>query len=225
MTNMQTKISGYVEFELEGETLLLLPQRGIYWQDRKTLMVADVHLGKAAAFRAQNIAVPAGTTEKDLQTLSQMIVQTGAETLIFLGDLVHNKRGLTDRICSLILAWREHHEPLKITLVRGNHDRKIPAIAELMRMEIVEEPHILSPFALKHHPEKDAGHYVLCGHTHPAVRLHGAGQKSLRLPCFQFGERVGILPAFGSFTGCADIEPNESERIFVLAGDTVVEVH
>ncbi len=223
--NMQIKISGHVEIELEGEKLVLLPQRAIYWQERKMLMVADVHLGKAATFRAQNIAIPAGTTEKDLQTLSQLVVQTGAEHLVFLGDLVHNKRGLTDRICSLILAWREHHDRLNIILVRGNHDKKIPAIAELMRMEIVEEPLSMPPFALKHHPDEDTSGYVLCGHTHPAVRLHGAGQKSLRLPCFAFGNRVGILPAFGSFTGCAEIETTEGERIFVLAGDTVVEVH
>lgn len=222
---MQTKISGHLEIEIQGESLILLPQRAVYWQKNKTLLVADAHLGKAATFRAHNIAVPTGTTEKDLQVLSELIVMTGAEHLIFLGDLVHNKRGLTDRICSLILAWREHHSDIKITLVRGNHDKKIPSIAELMRLDIVEEPLVIRPFALKHHPEKDTAGYVLCGHTHPAVRLHGAGQKSLRLPCYVFEDHIGTLPAFGSFTGCADLEPTGSERIYVLAGDTVVEVH
>jgi len=222
---MQTQISGQLEIELQGESLLLLPQRGIYWQEKKVLLIADAHLGKAATFRANNIAVPAGTTEKDLQVLSQMLVETGAEHLIFLGDLVHNKRGLTDRISSLIIAWREHHSDVAITLVRGNHDRKVAFIAELMRLEIVEEPLHIGPFALKHHPVEDPVKYVLCGHTHPAVRLHGAGQKSLRLPCFIFEERIGTLPAFGSFTGCADIEPTGDERVYVLAGDTVVEVH
>lgn len=221
---MRAHTGQHLEIELEGELLLLLAQRGIYWQDRKILLVADAHLGKAATFRAHNIAVPAGTTEKDLQTLSQMIVETGADHLIFLGDLVHNKRGLTDRISSLILAWREHHSQIKITLVRGNHDKKIPAIEKLMRMDIVEEPLVMGPFALKHHPSADSSGYVLCGHTHPAVRLHGAGQ-SLRLPCYLFEKRVGTLPAFGSFTGCMEIEPTGEERVYVLAGDTVVEVH
>jgi len=221
---MQTQIHGHVEFSLEGENFLLLPQRGMFWTERKTLLVADVHLGKAATFRAHNIAVPTGTTEKDLETLSQMILQCGAEHLVFLGDLVHNKRGLTDRVCSLILAWRELHASVSITLVRGNHDTKVAAITNLMRMKIVEEPHVIGPFALKHHPKEDPTRYVLCGHTHPAVKLSGRGQKSLRLPCFSFGEKIGTLPAFGSFTGCAEIEPEHGEKIFVLAGDTVVEV-
>lgn len=221
---MQTKISGYLEFDLQGENFLLLPKRGLFWPSRKTLLVADVHLGKAAAFRAHNIAVPAGTTEKDLQTLSEMILQCGAESLIFLGDLVHNKRGLTDRVCSLILAWRELHDTVHMTLVRGNHDKKVSNITNLMRLEIVEEPHVIGPFALKHHPTEEKDYYVLCGHTHPAVRLSGRGQKSLRLPCFSFAEKVGTLPAFGSFTGCAEIEPEDGERIFVIAGDTVVKV-
>ncbi|MBA3860019.1 MAG: DEAD/DEAH box helicase [Cyanobacteria bacterium PR.3.49] len=221
---MQPQVSGCIEFDLQGENFLLLPQRGMFWAARKTLLVADVHLGKAAAFRAHNIAVPAGTTEKDLQTLSEMILQCGAEELIFLGDLVHNKRGLTDRVCSLILAWRELHDAVRMTLVRGNHDKKVSNITNLMRLDIVEEPYVVGPFALKHHPKEDKANYVLCGHTHPAVRLSGRGQKSLRLPCFSFGEKVGTLPAFGSFTGCLEIEPEENERIFVIAGDEVIAV-
>ncbi|MCC6981139.1 MAG: ligase-associated DNA damage response endonuclease PdeM [Candidatus Melainabacteria bacterium] len=221
---METKISGCVEFALQGENFLLLPQRGMFWPARKTLLVADVHLGKAAAFRAHSIAVPAGTTEKDLQTLSEMIMKCGAENLIFLGDLVHNKRGLTDRVCALILAWRERHDSVHMTLVRGNHDKKVSNITNSMRLDIVEEAHILGPFALKHHPKPEKAHYVLCGHTHPAVRLSGRGQKGLRLPCFSFGDKVGILPAFGSFTGCAEIEPEENEKIFVIADDEVIAV-
>lgn len=222
---MQTALTGHLDIEICGETLTLMPLRGVFWARKKTLMVADVHLGKAETFRSHSIAIPTGTTEKDLQTLTHMIIQTEAEHLVFLGDLVHNKRGLTDRVSSMILAWREHHEHLKLTLIRGNHDKKIPAITNLMRMDIVEEPFVIEPFALKHHPGAHNTHYVLCGHTHPAVRLSGGAQKSMRLACFSFGKRVAILPAFGSFTGCAEIEPSEDERIFVLAGDTVVEVH
>ena len=222
---MKTQIGGHLEIELEGEKLLLLSQRGIFWQERKILLIADAHLGKAATFRAHSIAVPAGTTQSDLQKLSQMITETGTEHLIFLGDLVHNKRGITDRISSLVLAWREHHSEIKITLVRGNHDKQIPDIEKLMRMEIAEEPLVIGPFALKHHPVEEISNYVLCGHTHPAVRLHGPVQKSLRLPCYLFEERIGTLPAFGSFTGCAEVQLCGTERVYVLAGDKVIEAH
>jgi hypothetical protein len=43
----------------------------------------------------------------------------------------------------------------------------------------------------------------------------------LRLPCFHFGERVGVLPAFGEFTGMHAVRRAAGERIFVVAGDAV----
>ncbi|MBC7997879.1 MAG: ligase-associated DNA damage response endonuclease PdeM [Leptolyngbya sp.] len=221
MTLVRTE--GWLKFETQGEELTLLPQRAIYWESKKTLLVADVHFGKAATFRALNVAVPAGTTEKDLKTLSKMIGETGARKVIFLGDLVHNYRGLTDRVSSLLSAWREFHDDLEITLVRGNHDKKIPQIEQLLRLNIVAEPLIVPPFALKHHPEAEKEHYVLCGHTHPAVLLFGKARQKLRLPCFWFAKKVGTLPAFGSFTGCAVIEPEEGEHIFVIAENKVME--
>jgi hypothetical protein len=35
---------------------------------------------------------------------------------------------------------------------------------------------------------------------------------------------VGVLPAFGAFTGTADVQPVPGDRVFVVAGDEVVEV-
>src|SRR5581483_12363457 len=43
---------------LQGESLLLLPERALLWERTGTLVVADAHLGKAAAFRAAAIPLP-----------------------------------------------------------------------------------------------------------------------------------------------------------------------
>ena len=48
--------------------------------------------------------------------------------------------------------------------------------------------------------------------------------QSLRLPCFFVGARTTVLPAFGDFTGLGDIEPEATDRIFVVAKDEVVRV-
>jgi metallophosphoesterase superfamily enzyme len=50
------------------------------------------------------------------------------------------------------------------------------------------------------------------------VRVHGSGEQSARLPCFVLGARRAILPAFGRFTGLADVLPAPRERIVVIAG-------
>ena len=41
---------GALDLKLAGETLTLLPQRAIYWSARKTLILADPHIGKDDTF-------------------------------------------------------------------------------------------------------------------------------------------------------------------------------
>jgi hypothetical protein len=43
----------------------------------------------------------------------------------------------------------------------------------------------------------------------------------LRLPCFHFGAEVGVLPAFGAFTGMHVMPRAPDDRVFVVAGDAV----
>ena len=84
------------------------------------------------------------------------------------------------------------------------------------------------PLALCHHPQRVAGAYVLAGHLHPCVVLTGAGRDRLRLPCFWLGDAVsnpvGVLPAFGSFTGMHPIERQPRDRVFAIAGASVQQV-
>ena len=56
------------------------------------------------------------------------------------------------------------------------------------------------------------------------VRLGGPGRQHERLPCFWFSRSVGVLPAFGDFTGLSDVEPLTGDRVFVIARDEVLEV-
>ena len=44
------------------------------------------------------------------------------------------------------------------------------------------------------------------------------------LPCFCFGRRGALLPAFGIFTGHRVIRPARQDRIYVIAGDEVIDM-
>ena len=68
------------------------------------------------------------------------------------------------------------------------------------------------------------GVYALAGHVHPGVVLAGRGGDRLRLPCFHFGARVGVLPAFGTFTGMHPIKRDPGDRVFVVADNAVPEL-
>ncbi|HEU0014944.1 MAG TPA: ligase-associated DNA damage response endonuclease PdeM [Longimicrobium sp.] len=214
---------GDLEIEVAGERLVLLPERAVYRPECGELLVADPHWGKAAAFRTLGVAVPGGTTRGGLARLAQALARTGARRLVVLGDLLHARAGRQPRIFDEIAAWRAEHHALEITLVRGNHDRGAGDPPDELGIHCCDEPCAAAPFLYVHHPREDARGYVLGGHLHPSVTLRGAGRQRQRLPCFHFGPRVGVLPAFGDFTGTADVVVRPGDRVFVPAHGVVVE--
>ncbi|HUR00098.1 MAG TPA: ligase-associated DNA damage response endonuclease PdeM, partial [Gemmatimonadaceae bacterium] len=148
-----------------------------------------------------------------------------ANRVIFLGDFLHAREGRSRQLLDELLAWREGCRDLELLLVRGNHDRHAGDPPGALNMECVNGPYELSPFVLTHHPKTFDAAYSLAGHIHPAVRLSGRGRQHLRLPCFLFGTRGAVLPAFGDFTGLADIEPVSGDEIFAVTESGVIRIN
>jgi len=216
--------AGDVRIELAGEDLVLLGERAVFWARKSTLIVADTHWGKAAAFRAARVAVPEGTTGDDLRRLGRALQRTEAKRLVVLGDLLHAKKGRAPATLAAVARWRERHGDVDMLLVRGNHDEWAGDPPEDWAIRVMEKPHVEGPFAFRHAPEPMEESYCLGGHVHPAVVLRGNGGWSERLACFYFGRHVGLLPAFGSFTGCHTIRPRAGDRVFVVADGEVLAV-
>ena len=207
--------------ELAGEQVTLCGDHAMVWPARRTLLIADAHFGKAAAFRARGMPVPAGTTANNLARLDALIAAHGITRVVFLGDLFHARESHAPATLAALRAWREERAALELLLVEGNHDRNAGATPPELRIEMVGEPYIEGPFAYCHHPEPFMNHYVLAGHLHPAYRLAGK-RESVRLPCFWLGEQVGVLPAFGDFTGTFTIRPQEGDRVYAVAEGRVI---
>ncbi|AZE59772.1 MULTISPECIES: ligase-associated DNA damage response endonuclease PdeM [Pseudomonas fluorescens group] len=206
---------------LEGEDLWLLADKAVYWPARQCLLVADAHFGKASAYRSLGQPVPQGTTTANLQRLDKLIAALPCTQLIFLGDFLHGPGSHASGTLSAIRAWRARNPTLVMTLIRGNHDKRAGDPPGDLRIEVVPEPLLMGPFALQHEPDSHPTHHVLAGHVHPVYHLRGKGRQRLRLPCFQIGPRVSLLPAFGAFTGGYAVEQDDDRRIFVI-GDHAV---
>ncbi|HET7730737.1 MAG TPA: ligase-associated DNA damage response endonuclease PdeM [Usitatibacter sp.] len=213
-----------IECSVAGETLMLLPERAVYWPARKALFVADFHLGKAASFRRAGIPLPSGTTTENVQRLDRAIGKTRAERVVFLGDFLHSVQARAPRTFERFAAWRESRASVDLTIVRGNHDLKAGDPPDAWGVRCIEAGEALGPFILNHEPGPSRGGYALSGHIHPAVRLTAGGEKPLRLPCFWFGSRYGVLPAFGAFTGNAEVLPRRGDQVFVIAEHEVLQV-
>jgi DNA ligase-associated metallophosphoesterase len=213
---------GDVTIVLRGESLVLLPERAMYWPARQTLFIADPHWGKAATFRAYGIPVPSGTTDEGIARLDRIVQRTSARRVIFLGDLLHAKAGRSAEMFAAIGDWRRKNVQLDLLLVRGNHDRRAGDPPGELNILCVDAPFAMQPFVLDHHPRPSDDGYVLSGHVHPGVRIFGAGRQMEKLPCFYFGADVGILPAFGDFTGLAIVEAAIGDSLYAIADDTVL---
>src|SRR5919112_4797670 len=82
-----------ITLTIAGEQIYLLSERAIYWPGASTLVVADLHWGKASTFRAVGIPIPIGTTSDDLARLDSALQRTQARRMVVLGDLFHAKAG------------------------------------------------------------------------------------------------------------------------------------
>ncbi len=226
--------------DFAGESIDLLPERAAWWEREATLFVADIHFGKAAAFRSAGLPVPGGTTAADVARLDALVRRHRAARLVILGDLLHAPTGRAEATMQTVRAWRDDSGGLDVLLVRGNHDRRAGDPPADWRMACVDGPHPLGPFTLAHEPDAARpGDFLLAGHLHPGVALHRADGRSggMRERCFWMTgaphaaagrtRRAGaslILPAFGAMTGLRAVRPRCGDRVFVVGPGEVVEV-
>lgn len=204
-----------------GESLWLLADKALYWPARKALLVADVHIGKAASYRALHQPVPRGTTQATLARLDALLARYDCEQLIVLGDFLHARSARAPATLARLQAWRNGHPKVSMVLVRGNHDRHAGDPPASLNIQVVDEPWLLPPFALQHEPAPNVDWPVLAGHVHPAYVLRGRGRQRLRLPCFLLEAGVSLLPAFGEFTGGWTIDPAPGARVYLTGAERV----
>jgi DNA ligase-associated metallophosphoesterase len=214
-------MKSWLSIELAGAQLHLLADKAIYYPAERSLLIADAHFGKAAAYRKLGQPVPHGTTENNLRRLDALLDVWPCDELIFLGDFLHAPESHAAGTLAALAEWRGRHESLNITLIRGNHDKRAGDPPAYLNIKVVTEPLLLGPFALQHEPDPHPTHHVLAGHVHPAYRLYGKGRQRLRLPCFYVKKTLTLLPAFGAFTGGMNIEREQESRVYVV-GDTTI---
>ncbi len=207
--------------ELAGESVALLPQRALWWKSRQWLVIADLHVGKSESYRRQGVAIPEGILEEMLARLDAMITALAPERLVVLGDLVHDLAS-TDSILRRQVAETLGRLAAPAIIVRGNHDRS-DAFPKEWKLEDVGNTYDAAPFRFEHHPSAKRERYTLAGHLHPTIAM-GSRTDHLRLPCFHFGPRIGVLPAFSRFSRGVPMVVDSGDRAFLIAEGEIVPV-
>jgi uncharacterized protein len=208
--------------EFGGETLVLLPDRAMFWPAQQALLVADTHFGKAGVFRRAGVPIPEGIDAHDLARLSRLVQHQDATRLIILGDFFHGSPQASGAFIEAFGAWLDRHAHLRVDVVAGNHDRHGAMGWWSTRIHWHAPSLLLAPLLFSHEPlESDQAH-VVCGHLHPVMHLSSGSGDHARVPAFWITQRCATLPSFGAFTGGAAIRAQPRDRVFVIAGDEVL---
>ena len=202
-------------FLWRGHRLELLAARALWDPGQETLLLADVHLGKAEVFQAHGIPLPSDGGAADLDRLLALAERLRPRQVLVLGDLIHGPQALTPEL-RLRLQRLPDQLGCPLRLIGGNHEQGswIEALPQ-------EGAQALGPLWLSHAPQPRPGWLNVCGHVHP-VALIGGGADRLRLPCFAFRQQEDclVLPAFGHLTGGQVCHQGES--LWLVADEAIL---
>jgi len=212
-----------VLIDMAGLKVELLASRAVWLPQSASLLLADLHLGKARSFRRQALPVPAGTTDSLLERLDRLVTSRPARELILLGDFLHDHHAQESDAVRRFIRWRAERATLRIRLVPGNHDSKAGDPPAECGIEVEPVGLERGGVLLQHEPDPPARQLSIAGHLHPVIRLAGAIDR-LRLPCFWLQSHALVLPAFGEFTGGWLVRRSPNDRVFVADGERVFEL-
>lgn len=196
-------------FQLAGAEVVLRPSGALWLSAARTLVVADLHFEKGSAYAARGQLLPPYDTGETLNRLTREIDALSAETVVMLGDTLHDMGALEriapaerDRINALA-------DRLRLIWICGNHD---PDGAGDLGGETAAT-HETEGLILRHDPSPEPMMGEVAGHLHPCARLHGRAGV-VRRRCFVSDGRRMILPAFGAYTGGLNLRDSAFDDLF-----------
>ena len=170
--------------------------RAVFVPAADTLVLADVHLGKAAA---SSIDTPIDDGGDVSERLEGVLTTTGPSTVVVAGDLLHSfsrlPRGVERDLERLVATVDAAGAELVVT--PGNHDTMLETVFDgetALEYELADDETVVCHGHKR--PKATADRYVV-GHDHPALSIEGR-----KRPCVLYGPdayegaEVLVLPAF-----------------------------
>ena len=178
------------ELRFAGITFIARRSGALWWPERRMLVVADLHLGRAERqARSGGGLLPPWEVADTLDRLAAEIAALDPARVVSLGDGFDDDRAgeaLDEAARQRLARLARGRDWLWIA---GNHDRLPPGPGLPGRWL----PELAEDATFRH--EAGTGPDI-SGHLHPVVPLAGR-----RWRCFALGRNHLILPAFGSYTG------------------------
>lgn len=193
--------AGAATLAFGGAALTVCPSGALWWADEATLVVSDLHLGKAERVaRRQGLLLPPYDTAETLSRLRAEIERLTPALVVCLGDSFDDSRAADGLEAEARAELTEMAEGREWVWITGNHDPAPVGLGGTVRTELT-----LGGIAFRHiAAERPSPTPEVSGHYHPKARLTHLGRRIAR-PCFAAGNGRLILPAFGCYTGGLDM--------------------
>jgi DNA ligase-associated metallophosphoesterase len=179
-----------------GHAMLPLAVGALYWEAEDTLLVADLHLEKGAAYAALGMLLPPYDTRTTLQRLGKVLDAVEPGRVVALGDSFHRSEGaarLSGDDLALLTRLQKGREWYWIC---GNHDPHLPpTIGGTICTTLT-----ICGVTLRHEPSVHAVEREIAGHLHPVARIARRGAV-IRRRCFATDGSRLVMPAFGAYAG------------------------
>jgi DNA ligase-associated metallophosphoesterase len=179
-----------------GHTMRPLAAGALYWEGEDTLLVADLHLEKGAAYAALGMLLPPYDTRTTLQRLQKVIDAVRPGRVVALGDSFHRSEGaarLAGEDLALLTRLQKGREWYWIC---GNHDPHLPtSIGGTVCATLT-----IRGVTLRHEPSAAQPAREIAGHLHPVARIARRGS-AIRRRCFATDGHRLVMPAFGAYAG------------------------
>lgn len=184
---------------------------GLWFDDYKTLIIGDFHLGYEEALNKQGLMIPRMQFDLTIKRLEKIFLKVKPLKIVINGDLKHEFGTISDTEWKYVLRLIDYlfKHCNEIILVRGNHDTILEPIASKKNLEVVDyyqfgDNLVCHGDKILHIKSKR----IIIGHEHPALTLK-KGVRVEKYKCFLFGKwkdkELIVMPSFNLVKEGADI--------------------
>jgi putative SbcD/Mre11-related phosphoesterase len=199
--------------EIEIENNIFFTRYGAaYFEDISTIAVSDIHLGYEDVLAKNGIFLPRVQSRIIYETIDKLIERYAPEKVLINGDLKHEfSRNTPQEWKDAFDLLRRIGERAKPIVVKGNHDNYIANIASKLGIKVVDS-YEEGKYTFQHgHRDFKWKGIAVIGNEHPAVGLRDSVESVVKLPCFLYFKKKGliVLPALSIYAGGSDLLKNE----------------
>lgn len=202
-----------VHLPIRQQSCWLSPQRCLFWEDTKTVVVGGFQLGRFPASTGTSVR------QSSLDRLQEQVLYFKAARVLLIGGFPLPE---IDQYLQEFLDWRKRFGSLKLECVLSRSNPVAETIlrstgAQLHHGMMTEGPFswIASRIAEDKWKAQPSGTFMISGYQDPGYKKYGMPRQHPATPVFYFTPTHGLLPAFSRPEGKDLVKPGKDELVWL----------